>query len=80
MAETIVKRLPCCRFRRTGKAMISVSVLAEDMSRNKCFFPRSEYHMFHVLYPLVTYLLTVPSMSPIILHFISIASSVVTDI
>jgi hypothetical protein len=33
MAETTVKRLLCCRFRHTGKSM-----LTEDMSRNKCFF------------------------------------------
>jgi hypothetical protein len=37
----------------------SVSVLVEDMSRNK-YFPRFEYHMFYVLYPFVTYLLTLP--------------------
>jgi hypothetical protein len=30
------------------------------MSRNKCFFFRSGYHMFQVLYPFVTYLLTLP--------------------
>jgi hypothetical protein len=30
-------------------------MLAEDMSRNKCFFfPSFEYHMFYVLYPFVT--------------------------
>jgi hypothetical protein len=29
------------------------------MSRNKCF-SRLEYHMFYVLYPFVTYLLTLP--------------------
>jgi hypothetical protein len=34
---------------------------AEDMPRNKCFFFRFEYHMFYVLYPFVTYLLTLPS-------------------
>jgi hypothetical protein len=39
----------------------SVSMLVEDMSRNKCFlFLRLEYHMFYVLYPFVAYLLTVP--------------------
>jgi hypothetical protein len=38
MAETTVKRLLCCRFRRTGKARGQVlSMLVEDMSRNKCF-------------------------------------------
>jgi hypothetical protein len=36
----------------------SVSVLMEDMSRNKCFFPGST--CFCVLCPIVTYLLTLP--------------------
>jgi hypothetical protein len=36
----------------------SGSMLVEDMSINN-FFPRFEYHMFYVLYPFVTYLLTV---------------------
>jgi hypothetical protein len=41
----------------------SVSMLVEDMSRNKCFFfSRFEYHMFYVLDPFVTYLLTLPHM------------------
>jgi hypothetical protein len=30
----------------------------EDMSRNKCFFFGFKYHMFCVIYPFVTYLLT----------------------
>jgi hypothetical protein len=38
----------------------SVSVLVEDVSRNKCFFPRFEYHMIYVLYPFVTCLLILP--------------------
>jgi hypothetical protein len=40
----------------------SVSMLVEDMSRNKFFFSRFEYDMFCVLYPFVTYLLTLPRM------------------
>jgi hypothetical protein len=36
-----------------------VSVLVEDMSRNNCF-PVFEYHIFYVLHPFVTYLLTLP--------------------
>jgi hypothetical protein len=36
-----------------------VSMSAEDMPRNK-MFSRFEYHMFYVLYPFVTYLLTLP--------------------
>jgi hypothetical protein len=36
-------------------------MLVENMSRNKC--PSSfEYHMFYVLYPFVTHLLTLPRM------------------
>jgi hypothetical protein len=34
VAELTVKRFLCCGFRRGG---ISASMLAEDMSRNKCF-------------------------------------------
>jgi hypothetical protein len=56
VAETTVKRHVCCWFRCTGKAMGKV---VEDMSRNKVF-SRFEYHMFFVLYPFVTLLLTLP--------------------
>jgi hypothetical protein len=44
VAETTVKRLLCCGFRRTGKAVgTNVSMLVEDMSGNKClFFSRFE--------------------------------------
>jgi uncharacterized membrane protein len=35
-------------------------MLVEDMSRNKYFLSSFEYHMFYVLYPFVTYLLTLP--------------------
>jgi hypothetical protein len=37
-------------------------MLMEDMSRNNCF-RRLEYHMFYVLYPFMTYLLTLPRTS-----------------
>jgi hypothetical protein len=38
-----------------------VSMLVEDMSRNKpFFFHRFEYHIFHNLYLIVTYLRTLP--------------------
>jgi hypothetical protein len=30
------------------------------MSRNKCFFSRFGYYKFYILYPFVTYLLTLP--------------------
>jgi hypothetical protein len=39
VVETAIKRLLCCKFRRTGKAIGQVyHVLVVDMSRNKCFF------------------------------------------
>jgi hypothetical protein len=54
------QKLTCCGFRRTGKAMGQVyQMLMEDMQRNKCF-SRLEYRVFYVLYPFVTYLLTIP--------------------
>jgi hypothetical protein len=53
VAETTVKRIVCCGFRRTGKAKG-----VEDMSRNKCFFFRFENQIFYVLYPFVACLLT----------------------
>jgi hypothetical protein len=61
VAETTAKRLLCCGFRCTVKAMgqESVSMLVQDMSRNKCFFLGSNI-MFYVLYPFMTYLLTLP--------------------
>jgi hypothetical protein len=61
VAETTVKRLLCCGFQCTGKAMdkISVSVLVEDMSRNRCFSPGLNITCF-MFYPFVTYLLTLP--------------------
>jgi hypothetical protein len=37
----------------------SITMLVEDMSR-KNVSSRFEYHMFYVLYPVVTYLLTLP--------------------
>jgi hypothetical protein len=47
MAETRVKRLVCLGFWRIGKAMAQVvSVLVEDMSRNKCIFPGSNITCF----------------------------------
>jgi hypothetical protein len=43
VAETTVKIFLCCGFRRTGKTMAQmyvsiVSMLVEDMWRNKCFY------------------------------------------
>jgi hypothetical protein len=55
-----VKRLLCCGFRRTGKAMGQVYECWWRICREIIFFPRFEYHMFYVLYSFVTYLLTLP--------------------
>jgi hypothetical protein len=60
VAETIVKRLLCCRFRRTVKAMGQVYQCWWRICREINVFYRLEYHMFYVLYPFETYLLTLP--------------------
>jgi hypothetical protein len=61
-AETIVKRLLCWGFRRTGRVMGQVYQCWWRICREiNVFFSTFEYHVFHVLYPFVTYLLTLPS-------------------
>jgi hypothetical protein len=60
VAETTVKRLLCCGFRRTGKAMGQVYQCWWRVRRERNVFPRLEYHMFYVLYPFVIYLLPLP--------------------
>jgi hypothetical protein len=57
-----VKRLLCCGFRRTGKAMGQVYQCWWRICREIDVFSRFEYNMFYVLYPFVTYLLTLPRM------------------
>jgi hypothetical protein len=52
--------LLCCGFRRTGKAMGQVCQCWWRLCRETNFFFRLEYHMSYVLYPFVTYLLTLP--------------------
>jgi hypothetical protein len=42
-------------------------MLVEDMSRNKCF-SRFKYHTFYILCPYVTYLLTLPLTSQVVLN------------
>jgi hypothetical protein len=58
VAETTVKRLLCSGFRRTGKAMWEVYRCWCRIRREINDFSRFEYHMFYVLNPFVTYLLT----------------------
>jgi hypothetical protein len=56
-----LKRLLCCGFRRTGKAMGQFyQCWWRVYGEINVFFPRFQYHMFYVLYPFVTYLLTLP--------------------
>jgi hypothetical protein len=59
-AETIVKRLLCCRFRRTGKAMGQVYQCWWMICREINVFSSFEYHIFYVSFPFVTYLLILP--------------------
>jgi hypothetical protein len=60
VAETTVKRLLCAGFdalvKRWDKCMKVGGGYVEKIN----VFPRFEYHMFYVLYPFVTYLLTLP--------------------
>jgi hypothetical protein len=63
VAETTVKRLLCCGFRRTAKA---VGEQCWWICREiNVFFSMFEHHMFYILYPFVTYLLTLPRSKPI---------------
>jgi hypothetical protein len=63
VTEKTVKRLLCCVFRRTGKAMGRVYQCWWRIFREINVFPRFEYHMFYVLYLFVTYLLTLHRMN-----------------
>jgi hypothetical protein len=58
LTETTFKRLLCCQFRRNGNAIGQVPKWRTCREIN--VFSRFTYHMFYVLYPFVTYLLTVP--------------------
>jgi hypothetical protein len=61
VTETTVKRLLCCGFRRNGKVMGQVYQCWWRICREiNVFFFRLEYYMFYVLYPFVTYLLSLP--------------------
>jgi hypothetical protein len=62
VAETIVERFLCCAFRRIAKATAEVYQCWWRICREITAFILSsfEYHMLYVLYPFVTYLLTLP--------------------
>jgi hypothetical protein len=61
VAETRVKRLLCCRFQHTGKAMGQVYKCWWGLYREINVFSRFEYRMFYVLYAFMTYLPTASS-------------------
>jgi hypothetical protein len=63
LAETTVKRLLCCPYRSTDKAMGQLYQCWWRICReiNVSFF-RFEYHMFYVLHVFVSYLLNLPRM------------------
>jgi hypothetical protein len=58
--EATGKRLLCCRFWPTGKAMGHMYQCWWRICREINAFSRFEYHMVYILYPFVTYLLTLP--------------------
>jgi hypothetical protein len=60
VAETTVKRLLCRGFRRTGKAMGHVYQCWWRIYREINVFASFEYHIFYVLHPFVTYILSLP--------------------
>jgi hypothetical protein len=56
-----VKKLLCCTFRCTGKAVGQVYRCWWRICRERnVFFYRFEYYMFYILCKFVTYLLTLP--------------------
>jgi hypothetical protein len=60
VAETTAKRLLCCWFRHTGKVTGQVYQCWWRIYQEINVFSRFKYHIFYILYPLVTYLLTLP--------------------
>jgi hypothetical protein len=67
VAETTVKRLLRCGFRRTGKAMGQVYQCWWRICREIIVLFIFEYHIVYVLYPSVTYLRTLPRICPVVL-------------
>jgi hypothetical protein len=60
VAETTVKILLCCGFRRSGKAMDQGHQYWLRIYREINVFLRFRYRMFYVLYLFLAYLLTLP--------------------
>jgi hypothetical protein len=65
VAETTVKRLLCCGFQRTDKAMEQVHQCWWRIWQEIYVFSRFEYHMLYVSHPFLTYLLTLPHKSTV---------------
>jgi hypothetical protein len=61
--------LLCCGFQCTGKATGQVYQCWWRICGEINVFSRFEYHMFYVLYPFVTYSLTLPHIAPFISEF-----------
>jgi hypothetical protein len=57
------QKLLRCGFRRIDKAMGQVYQFWWSKYREINVFPRFEYHMFYVLYPFVTFVMTLPRIS-----------------
>jgi hypothetical protein len=60
VAETTVKTLLCGGVRCTVKVTGQVYRCWWRICWETNVFPRSEYHMFYILYPFVAYLMTLP--------------------
>jgi hypothetical protein len=60
VVETTVRRLLCSGFWRAGKAIWQVYQYRWRICWEINVFFRFRYHMFYILYPFVTHLLTVP--------------------
>jgi hypothetical protein len=60
VTETTLKRLLCCGFRNTGKAIGQVYQCWWRICWAMNVFSRFKYHTFYVLHPFVTDLLTLP--------------------
>jgi hypothetical protein len=69
VSETTVKRLLCCGFRRTGKAKGQAYQCRWRICREVIVsLSKFEYHMFYVLCPFVTCLLTLPRIYALVLR------------
>jgi hypothetical protein len=68
VTEKTVKKLLCCGFRRTSKAMGQAYQCWWRICRDINVLSRFEYRMVYFLYPFVTYLLTTSYFSAFLLY------------